>query len=365
VSTPTFEQSMGRGGIAEFEVPLPLDESALDCPDLSSKNEWDAIHPFVDLVQKKPLGDQEAIKVQDRELLASVRPQSRGGLTDEMYADALEKNPQPMKEGMPQAAINANDLDPTQRVVYDIGMAWAQKWMSEPHYKDQHPPQTTESLHLLLLGTAGTGKTTTLKALLQGWRSIGFGETIVAAFTGVAASNVGMGARTLHDLFKLSKTNPTSGELLPLAGEDLDSFKELLHNTRVLVIDEVSMVSRQVLAHVNTRLQEWRREAGLPGADLPFGGIGVILAGDFGQLPPVKVAPTFTLLNPSTVHGARESFTLNLGLRLFRSFETVVRLRRIHRQVGASAYKESLIRTRDGAMKPWMALFTYALAMVQ
>ena len=40
----------------------------------------------------------------------------------------------------------------------------------------------------------------------------------------------------------------------------------------------------------------------------------------------------------------------NLGKRLFRRFRTVVRLRRIHRQPGASDYKESLIRLRDGAM---------------
>lgn len=40
----------------------------------------------------------------------------------------------------------------------------------------------------------------------------------------------------------------------------------------------------------------------------------------------------------------------NYGLRLFQTFDTVVRLRRTHRQPGASSYKESLIRTRDGAM---------------
>ena len=46
----------------------------------------------------------------------------------------------------------------------------------------------------------------------------------------------------------------------------------------------------------------------------------------------------------------REQKAANHGLRLFQQFKTVVRLRRIHRQPGASLYKESLIRTRDGAM---------------
>ena len=38
-----------------------------------------------------------------------------------------------------------------------------------------------------------------------------------------------------------------------------------------------------------------------------------------------------------------------LGARLFKGFTQVLRLRRIHRQPGASLYKESLIRLRDAA----------------
>ena len=86
---------------------------------------------------------------------------------------------------------------------------------------------------------------------------MGFGKAIVAAYTGVAASNVGFGARTLHDTFRLSRTNPASGDLAPLDGETLDAFLADLEGVRVLVIDEISMVSRQVLAQVNARLQEF------------------------------------------------------------------------------------------------------------
>ena len=59
-----------------------------------------------------------------------------------------------------------------------------------------------------------------------------------------------------------------------------------------------------------------------------------------------------SLLCLSVLSGGCRSNTANVGQRLFQGFRTVVRLRRIHRQPGASTYKESLIRLRDGAMSP-------------
>ena len=76
----------------------------------------------------------------------------------------------------------------------------------------------------------------------------------------------------------------------------------------------------------------------------------MVLAGDMGQLPPIAVSPSFSLLNGQTIRGAREQAIANHGLRLFHNFDTVVRLRRIHRLKGASPYKDTLINLRDGAM---------------
>jgi len=258
----------------------------------------------------------------------------------------LQARPQPPRDEV--ALGTRGDLDPTQRVVVDLGCGWAEKWMRELGYAQGHPP--AEAFNMMLLGTAGTGKTFIIGVLLGAWQEMGFGKAIVAAYTGVAASNVGFGARTLHDTFRLSRTNPASGDLAPLDGETLDAFLADLEGVRVLVIDEISMVSRQVLAQVNARLQEWRHQTGLPGADRPPGGIGVMLAGDFGQLPPVNIPVSHALLNLNAVHGAKEAAQLNTGLRLFKSFRMVVRLRRVHRQTVDSVFKESLIRARDGAM---------------
>ena len=131
---------------------------------------------------------------------------------------------------------------------------------------------------------------------------------------------MGFGVRTLHDMFSLSKINPTSSELSPLAGDALEAFTAGLYGVRVLIIDEVSMVSRLVIAQVSSRLQEWRHQTGRPGRNLPFEGLGVILAGDFGQLPPVNIPVTHALLNQNVLHGPKEARSLNAGLRIFNQF---------------------------------------------
>ena len=84
-------------------------------------------------------------------------------------------------------------------------------------------------------------------------------------------------------------------------------------------------------------------------ARLPFGGVKLVLAGDFGQLPPVAVPPERTLLNPNPKTAGHDRQDVNLGLRLFQQIRIAFRLRRIHRQVGQSVYKESLLRLRDAA----------------
>ena len=71
---------MGVGGLPEFEVPLPEDDDALDCPDKATKMEWDSVRLAADRVRRVAIGRADELKVTE-ELLRWVRPESLGGAT--------------------------------------------------------------------------------------------------------------------------------------------------------------------------------------------------------------------------------------------------------------------------------------------
>lgn len=93
------------------------------------------------------------------------------------------------------------------------------------------------------------------------------------------------------------------------------------------------------MSHLDNRLR-----AGTGNLDKAFGGISVILLGDFGQLPPVCDRPLYVAGNGSTIS--------DHGHSLYLLFETVVILDEIMRQAGsnpeAQAFRSLLMRMRDG-----------------
>ena len=337
-----------------------MDLDALTCADFDTRSEWDALNPYVHLVSSQFLADNLANCILPETKTYVLKP-SQGGLT---HSDAKELS---ANAANAQASSQAISLDPTQRSFVEHLSAWKNAYkshetsfMSNLPLPEELPGRVGLGEPVLLLGTAGTGKTTTLQAANNLLEQDGLeGRIVRCAYTGVAAGNMGAGGRTLVSLFRLSK-RAFGGGLEALSAEDMVAMEEDLKGMCLLEIDEVSMVEKLVLAHVHQRLQQWRLEvfhehhcrskrACICGARLPFGGIKLVLAGDFGQLPPVAVPPERTLLNSNPKTAGQDRQDVNLGLRLFQQIRVVFRLRRIHRQVGQSVYKESLLRLRDAA----------------
>ena len=361
------EQSMGRSGNPLHEVALPEDAGSLSCRDESTRAEWDALNQYVSLMQPLAINPEAVADVPAATRKYLLKP-SQGGLS-QVEAAALARQDRNVA-----ASVALEDLDPTQRSFADHLCAWAEAYRAQQELFEQNLPSLAASggagqlpgslaalsAPALLLGTAGTGKTTTMQVANDALERSGLaGRVVRMAYTGVAASNMGAGSRTIMSLLRLNSRNAFFGQLAPLSEDDMRELDAELGRMAVLEIDELSMVEKLVLAYIHRRLCEWRYAVYHPqhcdgrqcrcGARMPFGGVKVVLAGDFGQLPPVAVAAEKTLLHARPLQAGQSREEVNLGLRLFLGIKNVFRLRRIHRQVGQSAYKDSLLRVRDAA----------------
>ena len=176
--------------------------------------------------------------------------------------------------------------DPYQRLFQDIVL-------KHVDYVLQHldDPAPIKPLRLLLLGTAGTGKTTCIQTLLQELkrcmrRSKYEGTFVrVAAYTGCAAYNVRYGASTLHRLFDMR--NPFKWQELPESSERLQRFQEKMRTTRLLIFDEVSMIGRQIMGKISSRCSQATPAHENPLED-PLGNKSCIAVGDPAQCPPIR-----------------------------------------------------------------------------
>lgn len=136
--------------------------------------------------------------------------------------------------------------------------------------------------NIFLTGAAGSGKTYLLNQYIRYLKEHAVGVAVTAS-TGIAATH--LHGNTIHtwsgigikdsfspiDLDKLSK-NPR--------------IKRNYKKTKVLIIDEISMLHQYQLNMLDTAARFFLD------AEKPFGGMQIILCGDFFQLPPVSTGST-------------------------------------------------------------------------
>jgi ATP-dependent exoDNAse (exonuclease V) alpha subunit len=131
--------------------------------------------------------------------------------------------------------------------------------------------------HIFVTGRAGTGKSTLLNHFVNNTKK----NVAVVAPTGVAAYNVG--GQTIHSFFGMPR-----GILgvQPLHKHLFGRVRDALKSLDVLVIDEISMVSADLMDAMDTMLRTARgKNKG------PFGGVQVVMFGDPYQLPPIGAKP--------------------------------------------------------------------------
>ncbi len=131
--------------------------------------------------------------------------------------------------------------------------------------------------NVFLTGSAGSGKTYTLNQYINYLRARRV-PVAVTASTGIAATH--MNGTTIHSWSGIGiKDELSERDLTNLSRKQF--LADRLKDTQVLIIDEISMLHAKQLNAVNEVLKYVRKSAA------PFGGIQVVVAGDFFQLPPI------------------------------------------------------------------------------
>ena len=130
-------------------------------------------------------------------------------------------------------------------------------------------------------GAAGTGKSVLMRSVISRLRDLYKREpdrVAVTASTGLAACNIeGM---TLHSFAGIGLGKDPAPELIKRIKRN-GALKQRWMRTKVLIIDEISMVDGDLFDKLETIARTIR------GTGKPFGGIQLVVTGDFFQLPPV------------------------------------------------------------------------------
>ena len=147
--------------------------------------------------------------------------------------------------------------------------------------------------YTFLSGGAGCGKSVVIRSINQAlvkYYNHNHDEgpdtvkVLLCAPTGKAAHNIG--GSTIHSAFCIPASQ--GFQFRPLDMQQLNTMRSRYQALKVVIIDEISMVGREMLNFINLRLQE------VQGCARPFGSVSVLAVGDLFQLRPVQDAWVFS-----------------------------------------------------------------------
>lgn len=128
----------------------------------------------------------------------------------------------------------------------------------------------------LLTGAAGAGKTHLLNDFIARSRAAGK-KVSVTATTGLAATH--LGGNTIHSWSGIGVQDDLPEYFFDRLSK---TRRDVIVKADILIIDEISMLHDFRLDMIDTILRKVRE------SDAPFGGVQLVMSGDFFQLPPIN-----------------------------------------------------------------------------
>ncbi|KAF3993007.1 hypothetical protein FT663_00304 [Candidozyma haemuli var. vulneris] len=194
--------------------------------------------------------------------------------------------------------------------------------------------------NVFFTGSAGTGKSVVLRYLVQAlYRKHGMFSVGVTASTGLAACNIG--GQTLHKYLCIGLGTGDPQELAKKISRKPES-QRAWKNTRVLIIDEISMIDAKLFSKIDQIAKIIRKSRE------PFGGMQLVCTGDFFQLPPV-----------SKDNSSKYCFK---SLAWKRGIQRTITLTQVFRQKGDTQLIDMLNALRHGDLAPEMVALFHSLS---
>ena len=207
----------------------------------------------------------------------------------------------------------------------------------------------TEQLTMYLGGMGGTGKSEVIKALIHFFKERNeLHRFVVLGPTGTSAAL--LGGSTYHSFLGVFLTGMSDKRN---QATSIAQVKARLDGVDYIFQDEVSMLA------CHEMYKESAQMAKATGVfDQPFGGINMIFAGDFAQLPPVGGASLYSDVVKTQLHAGLKPAQQEavIGKALWHQVTTVVILRENMRQVSQTAedaaLRTALVNMRYGKCTP-------------
>jgi hypothetical protein len=258
--------------------------------------------------------------------------------------------------------FSLDDLDPTQRAFAERVLKWAEKLVKVYKQVAKHgKKRPLPKLRSWLCGSAGSGKSRALRTIVQHVRLLFKKKAVDAtieltAYTGVAAFNIGFGAKTASTSFQLF---PNAAWKQELDGKKLRRLEQQWENVQLLIVDEISFIGRAFLGRMHLRLQQAKRgffaqveQPNFNPCSCQFGDLSIIFVGDFGQLEPID---DWSMVDdgaswatcPKKMQHLWAHQKLGKMLHSEQIIKEAVMLKNIHRSQDDMWWTESCLRLRD------------------
>ena len=193
------------------------------------------------------------------------------------------------------------------------------------------------ALRMILYGEGGTGKSKVIQTITALFRQKGVEHILQkTAYTGIAASLID--GKMMHTLTVMSVQKKGK-----MSSESRRRLEEMWGKKQYLIIDEYLMISKSFLQKFALKIKQAR---GHVDDNDWWGGLNVIMCGDFHQFPPVAIGRSEYLFN-RVEGGEGANCPKMIGQEIYEGFNIVVILRQ-QKRVKDERWLQFLRRLRRG-----------------